>query len=360
MGDRVEAAGDPLYLHWSDPSSLDNPQAADDYDLFVLDANLRNVLTASTDVQDGTGIPFEFIDTIPVNSQVVIARHPTATDRALFLQLSGGELGFSTAGATFGHSSVAAAFSVAAVDVAEASGGAFSAGQTTAVELFSSDGNRRVFFDQDGNPYKPGRFLFKNNGGQTRFKPDLSAADGVATTLPANSKLNPFFGTSAAAPHAAGIAALLRSIKPRLLAAGIRAAMKSSSLDIGVPARDVNSGYGIPDAVGLAAAHAMPEPFLDVTTITATPTTGDGDPFIEPGESASLLTELRNVGGAATTTCGACFRRRLRGSRSATPVRLFRRFPLSVARPTTTSVHFLPGFRSELRARAGISPDRNV
>jgi subtilisin-like proprotein convertase family protein len=302
VGNRVTSEGGPLFLHWSDPGSIDVPAATDDYDLFLLDADLRNVLIASTDVQDGSDIPFEFLNVdVPVGDQVVIARHPTATDRALLLELSGGELALSTAGATFGHNAAAAAFSVAAVNVAEAGGGAFSAGQTTPVELFSSDGNRRVFFDQDGNPYKPGKFLIKNNGGQIRFKPDLSAADGVSTTLPPNSDLNPFFGTSAAAPHAAGIAALVRSIKPKLLAGGIRAAMKSSSLDIGVPGRDTNSGYGIVDAVGtLSAAHATPEPFLELGTITATPITGDGDPFIEPGESASLLTELRNAGGAST------------------------------------------------------------
>lgn len=302
IGDRVEVAGGPLYLHWSDPSSIDNPQATDDYDLFVLDQDLRNVLIASTDVQDGSDIPFEFLGfNIPAGSQVVVARHSTATDRAIRLQLHAGELAISTAGSTYGHSAVAAAFSVAAVDVAEAGGGAFTAGQTTPVELYSSDGNRRVFFDQDGNAYKPGKFLFRNNGGQIRFKPDLSAADGVSTTLPPTSGLNPFFGTSAAAPHAAAIAALLKSLKPNLRAAGIRGDLKIHALDIEAPGRDVDAGYGIVDAVNtLSAAHANPVPFIDLGAITATPTTGDGDPYIEPGESASLLTVLENLGGAST------------------------------------------------------------
>ena len=42
-------------------------------------------------------------------------------------------------------------FAVAAVDVAQAGGGEFTGGPTTPVELFSSDGNRRIFYDPDGN-----------------------------------------------------------------------------------------------------------------------------------------------------------------------------------------------------------------
>jgi subtilisin-like proprotein convertase family protein len=77
--------------------------------------------------------------------------------------------------------------------------------------------------------------------------------------------------------------------------------LKIHALDIEAPGRDVDAGYGIVDAVNtLSAAHANPVPFIDLGAITATPTTGDGDPYIEPGESASLLTVLENLGGAST------------------------------------------------------------
>ena len=78
-----------------------------------------------------------------------------------------------------------------------------------------------------------------------RQKPEITAADGVSTTLPASSGLNPFFGTSAAAPHAAAIAALLKSSKPSLTAAQIRTALTSSALDTEAPGVDRNSGSGI-------------------------------------------------------------------------------------------------------------------
>lgn len=302
VSDRVEVASGPLFLHWSDPGSLDNPQAADDYDLFVLDSDLRNVLVASTDIQDGSEIPFEFLDfTIPVGSQVVIARHPGATDRAVRIELAGGELALANGGSCYGHAAAVNAYAIAAVNVAEAPGGVFAAGPTTPVELFSSDGDRRVFFDQNGNAYKPGKFLFKNGGGIVRKKVDFAAADGVSTTLPLTSGLNPFFGTSAAAPHAAAIAALMKSAKPLVKLTAIQSALRLSALDIAAAGRDTDSGFGIPDAVNaLTNLHATPEPFLELNSATTTETAGNGDGFIEPGETANLTTVLQNLGGAST------------------------------------------------------------
>ena len=79
----------------------------------------------------------------------------------------------------------------------------------TTPEPFSSRGpsiTRR--FDKNGVPL---------GSPEVRTKPQLDAADGVSTTLPGNSGLNPFFGTSAATPSAAGIAALILSRKRRRL-----------------------------------------------------------------------------------------------------------------------------------------------
>lgn len=303
ISDRIGVGGGPLILHWSDPGSLDNPQAADDYDLFVLDHDLNNVIVASTDVQNGTGLPFEFLGfIIPSDFQVVVARHPGATDRAIRVLLFGGELALSTGGATYGHDSATGAFGVAAVDVAEAGGGPFTGGPTNPVELFSADGYRRVFFDQNGVPYKPGAFTFRTGGGQVRKKPDVAAADGVSTTLPSGSGLNPFFGTSAAAPHAAAIAGLLKSVKPLLTPKAIRTNLTKSALDIEALGIDRDSGFGILDAFGtLLHAAAKPVPFLDLNAVNTSESSGDGDGVMEPGETGSVLTVLKNLGGAAPT-----------------------------------------------------------
>jgi hypothetical protein len=144
ISDRIEKTGGPLILHWSDPGTLALPASSNDYDVFVLDHDLRNVLVAATDLQDGAGLPFEFLGfNFPPNVRVVIARHPNAEARAIRVALFRGELGVSTSGATYGHSAAANALGVAAVDASEAAGGEFTAGPLTPVELFSSDGSRR-------------------------------------------------------------------------------------------------------------------------------------------------------------------------------------------------------------------------
>jgi hypothetical protein len=203
ISNRAESStGWILGLYWSDPAGA----SANDYDVYILNANLTTVLDASTDVQDGDDDPFE--STFPgafANERVVIVKY-SGVARALHLNNYGGQFGISTPGSTHGHSTAAKAFGVAAIDAATASGGPFTGGPTNPVELFSSDGYRRVFFDQDGIAYKPGNFLFKTGGGQQRAKPDVTAADGVMTTVPG---FQPFFGTSAAAPHAAAVAGQL-------------------------------------------------------------------------------------------------------------------------------------------------------
>jgi hypothetical protein len=294
VSNRVELLGGPLILHWSDPGSLDNPLSGNDYDLFVLDEDLTNVLVAATDVQDGDDIPFEFLGfLIPPELRVVVARHPGAQKRTVRTMLFGGEMGISTAGATYGHSQATNAVGVAAVDVAQAEGGEFVGGPTTPVELFSSDGFRRIFYDRNGVPLRGG---VSGNGGIVRKKPDLAAADGVSTTLPPFSGLNPFFGTSAAAPHAAAIAGLMKSAVPTATAAKIRASLLASALDIEAAGRDRDSGTGIASAFNaLDRAGARPAVFLELGPVVATPTTGDA---ILPGTGGVLSVTLVNNGGA--------------------------------------------------------------
>ncbi len=300
MSNRIELGSGPLYLHWSDPGSLDNPQSGNDYDLLVMDPTLNEVLAAAFDVQDGDDLPFEYLGLfVPSELRIVLVKF-SGEARALRVTLSRGELALATTGAVYGHNSAPGAFAVAAVDSFNAGGGAFTGGATNPVEIFSSDGPRRVFYDSSGTPYKPGKFTFKQGGAQSRPKPDFSAADGVSTTLPGDSGLNPFFGTSAAAPHAAAIAALLKSSKPGLTPAKIKTALIGAALDIEAPGKDRDSGVGILDAYGsLAKLKAKPAPFLEFSEATAAESVGDGDGFVEPGESASLTTELTNLGGAA-------------------------------------------------------------
>ena len=302
VGNRIEATGGPLILHWSDPGTLANPTSSNDYDLFVLDNDLRTVVLASTDIQDGTGLPFEFLGfVIPAGFRVVIAAHPNAEVRAIHTMIVGGEYANSTRGAIFGHNSATDAFAVGAVDAAEASGGEFIPGLTTPIELFSSDGPRRIFFDRVNQPINsanPG-LTFASHGGISRAKPDLSAADGVTTTLPAGSGLNPFFGTSAAAPHAGAIAALIKSAIPNITPTNVRSALQSGAIDVDELGTDRNAGRGVVSAFNaLNRAGALPAVSLALGAVTVTPI---GSTVLSPGGSAQVSIQITNGGGASAT-----------------------------------------------------------
>ena len=298
ISNRIELDGGPLFVHWSDPGALDNPQSGNDYDLYVLDQDLRNVLIAATDIQDGDDFPQEFLGfIIPSNFRVVIAKAPTAEVRTIRLANFRGELGIATSGATYGHSQVNGAFSTAAVDAFEAEGGEFVEGPLTPVELFSGDGPRRVFYNRDGTPITPGRV--SGTGGQLRNKPDVAGADGVSTTVPIPG-LDVFFGTSAAAPHAAAIAGLLKSAVPTASLGRVRAAILNGTLDIEAAGNDRDSGRGIVSAFNsLAGLGARPAAFIEVSALSATPTSGD---VILPGGSGQIAVTLVNNGGATAGT----------------------------------------------------------
>jgi subtilisin family serine protease len=119
-------------------------------------------------------------------------------------------------------------------------------GAANPTENFSSDGPRKIFYNPDGSAITPGNFLFGTSGGTTLVKPDLAAADGVSARTPG---FSPFFGTSAAASHAAALAALVLQARPDYTPAQVRAAMTSTALDNMAPGVDQDSGYGIPMAL---------------------------------------------------------------------------------------------------------------
>jgi subtilisin family serine protease len=243
IANRVETSSEfILGLWWSDPPGA----SSNDYDLFVMNDTLTTVLDASIDVQNGDDDPFEFIfPGASTGERILIFKADAAQGRALHLNNFGGQLEVATPGATHGHSSVVGAFSIAAINVAFAGTGTFAGGPTNQVEPFSSDGYRRVFFKSDGTPFTPGNLLFSDNGGELRKKPDLTATDGVMASVPGFAT---FFGTSAAAPHAAAIAALLKSANPRATPNMIRQALTMTAIDIEAIGRDRDSGAGVVSA----------------------------------------------------------------------------------------------------------------
>lgn len=220
-------------LTWSDPLGA----SCNDYDLFILDPTATSVEGASTNPQDCTQDPWEGISPnkdhpVANDSLIYVVNYGDGSGNAAsrYLRVSAwgehGLLSVATAGATFGHNAAASALTVAAINVGYAQGGLFT-GIEYAPEAFSSDGPRRIFYDQNGAALTPGCFLASCNGGKLLSKVDFTAADAVTTDVPG---FNRFSGTSAAAPHAAAIAALIKSANPFLTNAQVVNAMKTTAL----------------------------------------------------------------------------------------------------------------------------------
>ena len=236
----ITAPTSVITLQWSDPWG----SSANDYDLYLLNPSLTQVVASSNTTQNGTGNPFEQINVEfnPVGYGLVIAKFGGA-NRFLRLNTHRGRLAIATPGQTYGHSAAVGALSIAAVNVANAGGGVFVGGAANPVETFSADGPRRIFFNANGSLITPGNV--SSTGGTLRQKPDFAAADGGATATPG---FNPFFGTSAAAPHAAAIGGLVLSAHPTFTPAQVRQALTVSALDIESPGWDRDSGFGIINA----------------------------------------------------------------------------------------------------------------
>src|SRR5439155_1642776 len=96
-----------------------------------------------------------------------------------------------------------------------------------------------------------------------RAKPDIAAFDGVSISnaggFPRCPPFCRFFGTSAAAPHSAAVAALLLSKNPFLTPPDIQDALRATAVDIGSAGPDDDSGAGRLDALAAADAIQPPE-----------------------------------------------------------------------------------------------------
>jgi len=259
----VLASVNSITLKWSDPLG----GSANDYDLFRLDGTLSSVLAFSASPQTGTEDPYEAVSFGSPGERIVVARYSGAA-RALRLDTNRGRLAIATAGAVFGHNGGESSISVAATDGrTPGAGNPFTGGTANPVQIYSSDGPRRMFFDPSGGAITPGNVLFGTNGGRVLQKPDLTAADCVATSTPP--PFATFCGTSAAAPHAAAIAALLRSLPGGPSSEQVRAAMLASALDVDPPeaGRDRDSGAGVVMANAAAGALLISLPAADFYTL---------------------------------------------------------------------------------------------
>ncbi len=144
-------------------------------------------------------------------------------------------------GSIIGHEMVPEANIVGAIAYSQTK--AF--GGSGSVEGFSSRG--------------PGSFLFDAQGNRLDTPLSSTGVDYVAPDGSATSVFNPFYGTSAAAPNAAAVAALMLQASPSLTPAQVSAILASSAITAHGPAGSTGAGL-IQATAAVKAAIAMAGP----------------------------------------------------------------------------------------------------
>lgn len=234
-----------MVLQWDSPafSVSGAPGSPNDLDLYLTDEPPTQILASGVESNVG-GDPIEVLTFIEVGPQATyniviegISGDVPSTIKYVIFDGGGTILEWQTDSSTItGHPNAAGAATVGAAAWHETP--AF--GQDPPLlEPFSSGGGTRILFDTSGNPIN-----------EVRQKPNFVSPDGVNTTFfgtdtPEDADTFPNFpGTSAAAPHAAGIAALLLQRAPSLSTADAYMVCESTALDMGPPGVDDDSGYG--------------------------------------------------------------------------------------------------------------------
>jgi Subtilase family len=274
-------------LQWDSPffSVSGAPGSPNDVDVYLLDANNQVVAGADTNNLGGDAVEIVSFQ----NSGA------TATFKLMILNFKGPQPGFikynyfdsaitiathaTSSGVAFGHP---------AADGAEAVGAAYYA-RTPAfgvyppqLESFSSAGPARILFDTAGQRLASPIF---------RLKPNLVAPDGGNTTFfgqdsDGDGRPN-FFGSSAAAPHAAAVAALMLQRVPALGPFDIYAIQEDTALDMGAPGVDFDTGNGLLQADAALEALSVPQIGLALSVSRH---------VVSPGNTVQVSAAIANFG----------------------------------------------------------------
>ncbi len=274
-------------LQWSEPWE----GVATDLDAVLLDA-AGEALTGSTEDNVGnTQQPVEIVQWENGSSseqtvQLVINRFAGAASPRLkfvFLQNGGGVSGteYPRSGggdvvgpSLFGHAGAAGVIAVAAVPFDDSS----------EPEPYSSRGPATHYFGPVEGAGPAGELPVP----EVLSKPEIAATDCGATTFFAwQPKFEPgvwrFCGTSAAAPHAAGAAALLLEDEPAASPAEVREALAASAVPVG-SFDPCAVGGGLVETTGaLEAIEGTPFP----PPVTCEPPDPSGAVFVAPGNWGS-------------------------------------------------------------------------
>jgi hypothetical protein len=215
-----------IILQWDDRFS----ESSNNYDLFLYNSDIREI-GRSVKIQDGDDDPMEYCRF--VNSEetsqdfflrVVQAGGENRTIEIYVLPLGGSPVSLDPCipeDSMFGQQAVKEALSVGAISPAY---------NFTTSEPYSSRGPVTIKFPEP----------------ELREKPELSAPDGVTISI-GSGFFSSFSGTSASAPHIAGLASLLWEAYPAMKEGEIREALINATAD-STWTWDPSIGYGMPDA----------------------------------------------------------------------------------------------------------------
>jgi len=255
-------------LQWDQPSSAVSPGSGSQSDVDIYLSSGNAILASSIDDNVASGVPLEILNytnssSVAQNVDLLIA-HFSGPESTLMKYVMFGGLNVTieyatNSGTTYGHANAAGAEAVGATFYQQTP--QYDPGLSQPIlEWFSSAGGVPILFNRNGQPLPTP---------EIRQKPGIVGPDGANTTFfVVDSGTDPddwpnFFGTSAATPHAAGVAALMREANPAATPADIYSALEATALDMNDPGFDFDSGYGFisaPDAVAAVSGGATNSP----------------------------------------------------------------------------------------------------
>ena len=259
-----------LVYQWDQPffSVSGAPGSASDLDILLTNAACTRILAASAAFNEGND-PVEIFDVTNTGTSTtfgVIILKFTGPNPSLMKYVNVGSSAVTidefdtTTGASWGHSAALGGLGVGAANYRQTP--AFNTSPPV-IEDFSSVGGTPILVDTAGNRLATP---------EIRQQPDITAPDGTDTTFfggsdPDATGFPNFFGTSAAAPHAAGIAALMIDLNPSIGPDAIYSVLKMTAVDMDDPAIpgfdtgfDCSTGFGLIQAEAALAVSLQPPP----------------------------------------------------------------------------------------------------
>ena len=238
-----------VILQWNDEFGA----SGNDYDLKLWDMSDWSLLDYSSNWQDGDDDPLEaFIYTNTGDSSIIAEidvynwNAPETKTLEVFIYPRNGAGVYANnivpADSIFGHAAVPDAIAVGAIAADDP--------DNDDIEFFSSQGPVTISYPSP----------------VSRAKPNLCGIDRVAVTG-AGGFPSTFWGTSAAAPHIAAIAAQLWGAYPSKTGDEIRTMMYDSAVDLGSTGYDNVFGYGRADALDALGDELEPIPEFSTIAI---------------------------------------------------------------------------------------------